>query len=1106
MLSAIDLAFDYFTLVHAARISAVAGEPEAQLTTPVSNLFCQLVDIAGLGALQLVRETRLDRTRPDFAALHTKGGKTHQKGYIELKSPDIGVDASLWTGRNARQWEHMKIEAEILIVCNGKLAQLYRMGEPIGGAAALPYTSATEWDHEPLTQLIGRFLDTVLTPVVSVNDLSRRLAVRTADLRDRLLWLFDHSGLAALAARGGYASWKQHVHPDASERNFADGVSQVVAYGMVLAALSTTNADADGDGHITVGEARKAIRSFSPVMAAAFAPLLDKAALFEAVRVELGALETLVSAINPARVNRSADRRGDPWLYFYEDFLSVYDAEARRQAGVYYTPVAVVQAMVKIVDHILVDKFDKRLGFADPTVVTLDPATGTGTFPLAVIDQAVRRAELLRGQAGKAQAATTLAKGLFAFELLPGPYSVAHLRLTQRLHELAPGLLGSARVVLTDTLESPLDPREQLSLFGDAEVLAAEQNRAKRIKLEQRVTVVIGNPPYRRVEREMAGRGSGGWVVEGRVPGRKKPTSLFDDILDVARKKTIFSHHASLYNLYVYFWRWAIWKSFEAHGDGPGVVAFITASSWLAGPGFVGLRQLVRQSCDEAWVIDLGGDNKGANPEENIFSIETPVAIVILVRVAGKNPKLPAEVHYRKINGTAAQKLEAMAAIAASETPLSGTWTDSPTGWTEPFTPQTGDSHWYEMPSLADIFPWQQPGCKFGRTWPISASKAVLEDRWERFVSAPTEEKPSLFSTANSGRTTYTNVGTFRRLIDTTEGEPFQPIVRYGFRSFDRQWAFQDPRMAKTESPSLWATSSDKQIFLSSLMTGKISTGPSLTVSAHVPDLHYFSGRGGKDIIPLYRNALGTQPNLPKGLAKFLAKRLEIPLPSVEDIAAYTYTILSCSEYRERFAKALETPGARVPVTTNPALWGEAVSLGRYLIWLHTYAERFRDSSEGRGRNVPLVAGIGWNLPVTVMPSDTSAIAYDANNGLLTVGNGVISGVSLEVWSYSVSGMPVLKKWLGYRTLKGTGKATSSKSLLDKIRPVEWLDEWNDELLDLIRVLTITIEKQVLAADLLMRICNEPLIPANEFPSVRQSDRMPPKDLAVSLFDEDEDR
>ncbi len=64
-----------------------------------------------------------------------------------------------------------------------------------------------------------------------------------------------------------------------------------------------------------------------------------------------------------------------------------------------------------------------------------------------------------------------------------------------------------------------------------------------------------------------------------------------------------------------------------------------------------------------------------------------------------------------------------MAAIAASDEPLSGDWLDAPNGWMEPLRPRTGNSSWFEMPSLADLFPWQQPGCKFGRTWPIAPSQ-----------------------------------------------------------------------------------------------------------------------------------------------------------------------------------------------------------------------------------------------------------------------------------------------------------------------------------------------------------------------------------------------
>jgi hypothetical protein len=228
------------------------------------------------------------------------------------------------------------------------------------------------------------------------------------------------------------------------------------------------------------------------------------------------------------------------------------------------------------------------------------------------------------------------------------------------------------------------------------------------------------------------------------------------------------------------------------------------------------------------------------------------------------------------------------------------------------------------------------------------------------------------------------------------------------------------------------------------------------------------------------------------GLAALFGKRLGIEPPSVEDLASYTYALLSASAYQERFAEALRTAGLRVPITADRSLWLEAVEAGRNLLWLHTYAERFSDGAEGRARHVPVVEGIGWDEPVQNLPKDISKIRYDEESGTLVVGDGRIGGVRPDVWRYEVSGMPVLRKWLGYRTAKGTGRATTSESALDHIRPTAWADEWNDELLDLIRILTLTLDRQEALADLLDRICEGPLIPGSQLPRPTDPERQPP--------------
>ena len=87
----------------------------------------------------------------------------------------------------------------------------------------------------------------------------------------------------------------------------------------------------------------------------------------------------------------------NPWLYFYEDFLAAYDPKLRKDAGAYYTPVEVVRTQVRLIDELLVERFGRQRGFAASDVVTLDPATGTGTYLLAVIEHALTRVEAKQG-------------------------------------------------------------------------------------------------------------------------------------------------------------------------------------------------------------------------------------------------------------------------------------------------------------------------------------------------------------------------------------------------------------------------------------------------------------------------------------------------------------------------------------------------------------------------------------------------------------------------------------------------------------------------------------------------------------------------------------
>jgi predicted helicase len=148
----------------------------------------------------------------------------------------------------------------------------------------------------------------------------------------------------------------------------------------------------------------------------------------------------------------------------------------------------------------------------------------------------------------------------------------------------------------------------------------------------------------------------GGWVRFGdQVKGGAKQEdqggrAIFKDFTEPATKAGAGVHIKNLYNDYIYFWRWALWRLFEQQKCG-GIVTFITASSYLAGPGFVGVREFMRRTFDDLWIIDLGGDNLGTRKTPNVFNIQTPVAIAIGVRARKPSPDTPAKVRYAKIEG-----------------------------------------------------------------------------------------------------------------------------------------------------------------------------------------------------------------------------------------------------------------------------------------------------------------------------------------------------------------------------------------------------------------------------------------------------------------------
>jgi predicted helicase len=514
--------------------------------------------------------------------------------------------------------------------------------------------------------------------------------------------------------------------------------------------------------------------------------------------------------------------------------------------------------------------------------------------------EAIERVQTRYGVGAIPQRATILAKNVHAFELLVGPYSVAHLRVTQKLQELGATLPeDGVHVYLTDTLESPdVAPPGRLPL--SLRPLVEEHRRAGKVKKETRVLVCMGNPPYERQAFDAS---------EGTDDHAARLDRLLGEFLTLARGRTKFSHLASLYNKYVYFWRWALWKVFDST-EGPGVVSFITASSYLNGPGFLGMREVMRHIFDELWIIDLEGGNLGARKTENVFAIQTPVAIAIGVRYGKPNPDQPAAVKYTKINGTRREKLSKLDSIKSFN---KLDWQECSTDWTAPLVPSKRSS-FSSWPLLTDLFPWQTPGVKVGRTWPIATTTDNAKKRWQTLAVSSVEERSTLFPDRRFGRKTTTAVSSTtppapskERIIEITEESPSPSVIRYAYRSFFRHWLVADPRIIDLPRPPLWSGYSEKQIYIVSLLTGVLDKGPAAVACALIPDLHSFRGSfGGKDVIPLWLDALCTKANLTAGLLNYLENVYGKPI-TPEDFFAYCYAILAGPEYTRCFANDLAT-------------------------------------------------------------------------------------------------------------------------------------------------------------------------------------------------------
>ena len=499
-----------------------------------------------------------------------------------------------------------------------------RLGEYL--TRALSHRAAIT-DPKDLAVLLASYARDGLARVEAAGDAPSLAAVRSA-LEEALGVRFDKTRGAAF---------------------FRSSLVQTLFYGVFSAWVLWHR---ERPGRVDRFEWERAVRYLrAPVLRALFHQLSDPGRLRPLGLVEL--LDWTGAALDRVEHDTFFTRfsEGEAVPYFYEPFLQAFDPVLRKQLGVWYTPAEVVRYMVARVDRALKDDLGIPAGLAAENVYVLDPCCGTGAYLAEVLRRiAANLRDAGTGALTGAAVKRAATKRVFGFEIMPAPFVVAHLQVGLTMQALDAALSDDEAgdeaerpgVFLTNALTG-WEPRPQKPLpFPELE---EERDRADRVKQEDPILVILGNPPY---------NGFAGMAVDE----ERKLSRAYRTTKAVRRPEG-----QGLNDLYVRFFRMA--ERRIAEKTGRGIVCFISNYSWLDGLSFTGMRERYLEAFDAIRIDCLNGDSRktgkttpDGDPDPSIFSTpEDPVGIQVgtaITTLVRKSQHAPAgTVAFRQLWGQA---------------------------------------------------------------------------------------------------------------------------------------------------------------------------------------------------------------------------------------------------------------------------------------------------------------------------------------------------------------------------------------------------------------------------------------------------------------------
>ena len=760
---------------------------------------------------------------------------------------------------------------------------------------------------------------------------------------------------------------------------------------------------------------------------------------------------------------------GEAVPYFYEPFLEAFDPDLRKQLGVWYTPPEVVRYMVARVDSALKEDLEIADGLAADNVYVLDPCCGTGTY----LSETLKRiSDNLQAKGVGALKGVQLKQAamerVFGFEIMPAPFVVAHLQVGLTMQELGAPLSDNGKeragVFLTNALTG-WEPTVQnpLPIPG----LEEERERADKVKQDEPILVILGNPPY---------NGFAGVAMRE----ERELSTTYRTTKTVRRPEG-----QGLNDLYVRFFRMAERRIAEKAGRG--VVCFISNYSWLDGLSFTGMREHYLEAFDAIRIDCLNGDKyktgkttpEGA-PDPSIFSTaEDPVgiqigtAITTLVRKADHTPTKT--VGFRHLWGQS-KPAELIATADIEPDNLYEAVTPSlPLGL--PFAPLTVSGGWQDWPALPDLFSIAFSGVKTARdSFLVDIDSDRLNKRIAEYFNPDlsNEEIARRYPVAMQADPRF-DPRSVRASLLARGGPNVEGFVRYAYRPFDNRWLYWESmtKLLDEKRADYWPHAFPGNMWLSS--SHRIRKGeaePQTAFTHHIASYHliervanWFPAYLLDEGLGLEADQHGHRPNLSPAAQSYLEK---LGL-GVEDLFHHVIAVLHNPAYRESNAGALRLDWPRIPLPSWPD--GEAPGAAAEL---SASAARGRELASLLDSDTP-VAGViqGALLPEIAAIAEASTVdktnmagedfAVTARWGHIGQGGAVMPGqgrvdersytakeksafgpattilgdttfdvylngkaywrnVPSAVWQYKLGGYQVLKKWLSYREDKVLGR------------------------------------------------------------------------------------